>query len=93
MGIKFIGEAIQEFQEQNLVPFTELKGFAWLQSLGLNPTIEALSAQALVILFCTCHVLDRSAQRPADPRGQGEGRDPGGEDLSFLKSHFALYTA
>lgn len=50
MGIKFIGEAVQEFQEQNIVPFTELKGFAWLQSLGLNPSLEALSAQLLVIL-------------------------------------------
>ncbi len=34
MGIKFIGEAVQEFQEQNIVPYTELKGFSWLQSLG-----------------------------------------------------------
>jgi high-affinity iron transporter len=50
MGIKFIGEAIQEFQEQSIVPFTELKGFGWLDAIGLNPTIEAISAQLLVIL-------------------------------------------
>lgn len=50
MGVKFIGEAIQEFQEQNIVPFTELKGFGWLNAIGLNATLEAVSAQLLVIL-------------------------------------------
>ena len=50
MSIKFIGEAVQEFQEQNLVAFTELKNLAWLSNLGLNPTVEALSIQGLVIL-------------------------------------------
>jgi len=25
MAIKFIGEAVQEFQEQSMLPFTELK--------------------------------------------------------------------
>ncbi|MBI3700215.1 MAG: FTR1 family protein [Afipia sp.] len=64
MGIKFIGEAMQEFQEQNLVPFTEVKGAAWLQSLGLNPTLEALSAQLLVVLvaLATFSVVQRNAK-------------------------------
>lgn len=51
MGIKFIGEAMQEFQEQNIVSFTELKSLAWMQSFGLNPTLEAVTAQILVIVF------------------------------------------
>ncbi len=50
MAIKFIGEAIQEFQEQNLVSFTEVDGASWLAALGLNPSVEALSIQFLVIL-------------------------------------------
>jgi len=50
MSIKFIGEAVQEFQEQNLVSFTELKDFGWLSKLGMNPSVEALSIQGLVIL-------------------------------------------
>jgi high-affinity iron transporter len=64
MAVKFIGEAVQEFQEQSLLPFTELKRLAWLGSLGLNPTLEALSAQLLVILFAlaTYSVLQRSAR-------------------------------
>jgi len=51
MAIKFIGEAVQEFQEQSLLPFTELKSLSWFDAIGLNPTLEALSAQLLVILF------------------------------------------
>jgi high-affinity iron transporter len=51
MAIKFIGEAVQESQEQTILPFTELKGVSWLGNLGLNPTLEALSLQLIVILF------------------------------------------
>ena len=51
MAIKFIGEAVQEFQETTLLPVTELKGVSWLNALGLNATLEALSVQLLVIVF------------------------------------------
>jgi len=51
MGIKFIGEAVQEFQEQSILPFTPIAGADWLSAVGLNPTVEALSLQLLVILF------------------------------------------
>src|SRR4051794_15115087 len=62
MAIKFIGEAVQEFQEQTILPFTELKGAAWLAALGFNPTFEALSLQLLVILFAlaTYSVIQRN---------------------------------
>ncbi len=65
MGIKFIGEAIQEFQEQAIIPVTELKGFGWLQSIGLNASLEAVSAQLLVILFAlaTFSIVQRNARR------------------------------
>ena len=33
------------------LPFTELKSLSWFDAIGLNPTVEALSAQLLVILF------------------------------------------
>lgn len=51
MAIKFIGEAVQEFQEQSIISVTEAKGSALLSAIGLNPTIEALSIQFLVILL------------------------------------------
>jgi high-affinity iron transporter len=64
MAIKFIGEAVQEFQEQSMLPFTELKGVSWLDMFGLNPTLEALSAQLLVIVFAlaTYSVVQRNAR-------------------------------
>jgi high-affinity iron transporter len=64
MAIKFIGEAVQEFQEQAILPFTEVKDVAWLDSLGFNPTLEALSAQLLVIVFAlaTYSVMQRNAR-------------------------------
>src|ERR1700754_1198581 len=51
MAIKFIGEAVQEFQEQAMIPVTDAPGSAFLTAIGLNPSLEALSIQLLVILF------------------------------------------
>jgi high-affinity iron transporter len=78
MAIKFIGEAVQEFQEQSVLPFTELKSLSWFDAIGLNPTVEALSAQLLVIVFAlaTYSVFQRNSRltradkdtvRPAKP--------------------------
>src|SRR3954449_4988341 len=64
MAIKFIGEAVQEFQEQAIITVTEVKGVSWLSTLGLNPTLEALSAQLLVIVFAlaTYSVIQRNSR-------------------------------
>jgi high-affinity iron transporter len=51
MAVKFIGNAVQEFQEQGLIPVTGIKRAGWLEAIGLNATWEALSLQLLVILF------------------------------------------
>jgi len=77
MAIKFIGEAVQEFQEQAIITVTEVKGSAFLSAIGLNPSMEALSIQGLVILFAlaTYSVVQRNnrlmrqekaAARPAE---------------------------
>src|SRR3982075_4639904 len=64
MAIKFIGEAVQEFQEQSMLPFTELKSVAWLGAIGLNPTLEALSVQLLGVVFARAahSVVQRSSR-------------------------------
>src|ERR1700730_9954946 len=64
MAIKFIGEAVQEFQEQAMIPVTEIKGSAFFGAIGLNPSIEALSIQFLVILFAlaTYSVVQRNSR-------------------------------
>lgn len=51
MGLKFVGEGLQEFQEQALVPYDVAPGANWLSALGLNPTWEALGAQAAVLVI------------------------------------------
>lgn len=51
MAVKFIGDAIQEFQEQNLIPYTAVQDYPILGWLGLNPTIESLSTQLVIILI------------------------------------------
>ena len=64
MAIKFIGEAVQEFQEQAMIPVTEVKGSAFVSAIGLNPSVEALSIQFLVILFAlaTYSVVQRNSR-------------------------------
>ena len=64
MAIKFIGEAIQEFQEQAMIPVTDAPGAGVLSAIGLNPTLEALSIQLLVILFAlgTYSIFQRNAR-------------------------------
>jgi high-affinity iron transporter len=64
MALKFIGEAVQEFQEGAMLPVTELKSAGWLGAIGFNPTVEALSAQVLVIVFAlaTWSVVTRNAR-------------------------------
>src|SRR5262245_5006153 len=68
MAIKFIGQAIQEFQEQQIVPYDPVPGGDWLATIGLNPTWEALAAQGAVIVLAVVTFLiwqRRSAQSRA----------------------------
>jgi high-affinity iron transporter len=51
MAIKMIGDAIQEFQEQLIVPANPVAAMVWLLDVGFNPTREALAAQGAVIVF------------------------------------------
>jgi high-affinity iron transporter len=67
MAIKFIGEAIHEFQEQQYIGYTELRGGAWLETVGFNATVEALAVQFAVIVFAivTFVALDRRGRQAA----------------------------
>lgn len=49
MGLKLIGAALECLQELGYVPATALRNGAWLKAIGLNPTWEALLAQAAVV--------------------------------------------
>lgn len=49
MALRFVGQAVQEFQEQQLLSYNVIDGTSWLVELGLNPTLEALALQAAVV--------------------------------------------
>lgn len=69
MGLKFIGEGLQEFQEQALVPYDMAPGADWLTAIGLNPTWEALAAQLAVVLVALLGLAATSIQqRQQSPR-------------------------
>ena len=67
MAIKFIGQAIQELQEQQIVPYSELKRADWLGAVGFNPTLEAVSTQLVVVALAvlTFLILDRRGRKQA----------------------------
>ena len=46
-----------EFQEQQLISHTEFRGSKWLDTIGLNPTLEAASVQLAVVLFAAATFL------------------------------------
>ena len=77
MAIKFIGEGIQEFQEQTLVSYNEIRrAGGWLSAIGFNPTWEAVSAQLVVIVLAvaTYVILERRARIAAAAPNAGQPR-------------------
>jgi high-affinity iron transporter len=57
MALKFIGQAIREFQEQQLVSYTEFRAGRWLEAIGFNPTLEAVATQLTVIVLALATVM------------------------------------
>ncbi len=51
MALRFIGAAIQEFQEQLIIPFDPIASAPWLTTIGFNPTWEAVAVQAAVVVL------------------------------------------
>jgi high-affinity iron transporter len=67
MAVKMLGEAVQEFQEQQLLSYDLVNGAEWLQALGFNPTVEALATQGIVIVLAAISfaVWYRGMKRPS----------------------------
>lgn len=67
MSLRFIGGAVQELQEQALLPFHEANQtvagfFAWI---GANASWESVGAQAVLILLALASLLVFSLRQPA----------------------------
>lgn len=49
LGLRFIGQAMQEFQEVGWISYTDSGLPAWAVQAGFNPSFEALGAQVLLV--------------------------------------------
>ena len=79
MALRFIGAAIQELQEQLIVPYDPVTGASWLMELGFNPTWEALAAQgAVVVLAVATFLIWRRAAARTSTVGHGGARPVSG---------------
>jgi high-affinity iron transporter len=64
MGLKFIGAAIQECQEQVIVPMHPADVPRWAIDIGVNPSWEALGTQLVVVAVAAVGLLAMSRGRP-----------------------------
>lgn len=64
MGLKFIGAAIQECQEQVIVPVHPADVPRWAIDLGINPSWEALGAQLVVLAMAAIGLFAATRARP-----------------------------
>jgi high-affinity iron transporter len=64
MGLRFVGGAIQELQEQTVVPYTAAPVPHWLEQLGVNPTWEAIGTQLVLAAIAVASTLVLRMRRP-----------------------------
>lgn len=57
MAISFVGSAIFEFQEADLIGTTLIEGLPTIQVLGIYPMVENLTGQAIMLLFTLASVI------------------------------------
>jgi len=57
MGLRFVGGAIQELQEQTVISYTTVKLPAWLETIGVNPTWEAIGTQLAIATVAAISLL------------------------------------
>ena len=64
MGLRFIGGAVQELQEQALISYDAVAAPDWLLALGINPTWEAFAAQLVIAAVAAGSTLAMYSRRP-----------------------------
>lgn len=64
MGLKFVGGAIQELQEQALISYNDLPVPEFLIALGINPTWEAIGSQIVIAVLAIASTLALYYARP-----------------------------
>jgi high-affinity iron transporter len=64
MGLRFVGGAIQELQEQTVISYTAVKLPAWVESIGVNPTWEAIGTQLIIAITAAISMLALRLRQP-----------------------------
>jgi high-affinity iron transporter len=72
MGLRFIGGAIQELQEQTVVSYTAAPVPHWLEQLGVNPTWEAIGTQLVIAAIAVASTLLLKFRRPSQRTAPAE---------------------
>jgi len=49
MAFVFMGKGIRELQEGNIVPITVMRGLPNVPSMGIFPSMETLTGQAILV--------------------------------------------
>src|SRR6185436_4358846 len=49
MAFVFMGKGIRELQEGNIVPITVMRGFPNIPSMGIFPSVETITGQAILV--------------------------------------------
>ncbi len=70
MGLRFIGGAIQELQEQTLVPVDVANVPDWAIFLGLNPSWEAIGTQLVIALIAVVSLVFAGRRKSEDAPAQ-----------------------
>lgn len=73
MAFSFVGSGIKELQEGGVIPVTSLPGVPTIDLLGIYPTVETLTAQAivLVVLLILAWLGVRKGRRHQPPEAPG----------------------
>ncbi|HVD61947.1 MAG TPA: FTR1 family protein, partial [Gemmatimonadaceae bacterium] len=64
MAFVFMGKGIRELQEGNVIPITMMRGLPNVPSMGIFPSVETLSAQALLVALLVFAVLKTFVIKP-----------------------------
>jgi high-affinity iron transporter len=64
MAFVFMGKGMRELQEGNVIPITVMRGLPNVPSMGIFPSVETLSAQALLVALLVFAILKSFVLKP-----------------------------
>jgi high-affinity iron transporter len=70
MAFVFMGKGVRELQEGNIMPVTVIPGGPHIDTLGIYPSVETLTAQAILVVLLVIAAV--KTFRPGH-RNEGEG--------------------